>query len=260
MAADDARDELVSRFQGTIATMGPGALRDVLRQLADHGPGGNPFTHEPAPSQRRPRRDDVVTYRVRVDLVGAKPPLWRRLELASDLMLHEVHDVLQAAFGWTDSHLHRFARGPRYYHPATEYYLCPFDVDEGDEGVPEHEVRLDEVLVEPGDVLFYNYDFGDEWQHVVKLEAFLAPNDAAPRAVCTGGRRPGPAEDSGGIGGYELMVAATDPAHPEHAAAVAEYRQYYGEDADLDYYRPTPFDLDEINTALSRFGDGSQEP
>jgi hypothetical protein len=175
-------------------------------------------------------------------------------------MLHEVHDVLQAAFGWTDSHLHRFARGLRYFHPDTEYYLCPFDVDEGDEGVPEHEVRLDEVLVEPGGVLFYNYDFGDDWQHVIKLEAVLARDDTMPRAACTGGRRPGPAEDSGGIYGYELIVAATDPVHPEHSEAVAEYRRYYGEDADPAYYRPTSFDLDEINTVLCGFVGAGQEP
>jgi hypothetical protein len=35
--------------------------------------------------------------------------LWRRLELASGLFLDEVHEILQVAFGWTDSHLHQFA-------------------------------------------------------------------------------------------------------------------------------------------------------
>ncbi|MGO8853730.1 IS1096 element passenger TnpR family protein [Mycobacterium sp.] len=49
-----------------------------------------------------------MTLRVRVDLAGTKPPVWRRLELASELFLDEVHEIIQAAFGWTDSHLHRF--------------------------------------------------------------------------------------------------------------------------------------------------------
>ncbi|MGH3276783.1 MAG: IS1096 element passenger TnpR family protein, partial [Streptosporangiaceae bacterium] len=58
------------------------------------------------PSRRGPRRPDVVTYRVRADLQETRPPLWRRLEVASDLSLDQVHDVMKAAFGWTDSHLH----------------------------------------------------------------------------------------------------------------------------------------------------------
>src|SRR5487761_1598770 len=77
------------------------------------------------PSRRRPRRSDVVRYRVQVELSGTQPALWRRLDLASDLFLDEVHDAAQACFGWTDSHLHQFGSRPRYYSPETEYYLCP---------------------------------------------------------------------------------------------------------------------------------------
>ena len=208
---------------------------------------------EPPPSRRRARRADPVTLRVRIDLTGTRPPLWRRLELASDLFLHEVHEIVQAAFGWTDYHLHQFASGPRQYGIEREYYLCPFSVDEGDEGVPEEEVRLDEVLVDVGDKLFYEYDFGDDWQHVIRLEAVLARESSAPRAICTGGRRPGPPEDCGGIDGYELLVAATDPNHPDHATARAECANTYGPDADPDAWAPTPFDIDEINRTLSEF-------
>ena len=52
----------------------------------------------------------------------------RRLELASDLFLDHVHEVMQAAFDWTDSHLHQFGSGPGHSGPGTEYYLCPFQV------------------------------------------------------------------------------------------------------------------------------------
>src|SRR5690625_3761160 len=91
----------------------------------------------PAPASRRgPRRDDVATYRVRVEITGAKPPLWRRLELASDLFLNEVHDIVQTVFAWQDYHLHRFACGPDYYSHETERYLCPFEAGEGETGIP----------------------------------------------------------------------------------------------------------------------------
>jgi hypothetical protein len=189
--------------------------------------------------------------RVRVDLAGTKPPVWRRLELASDLFLDDVHEIMQAAFGWNDSHLHRFGCGPTFYSRETEYYLCPFSVDEGDEGVPEDEVRLDEVLVDVGDKLFYAYDFGDDWQHVIRLEAVLAREEAAQRAKCTGGRQPGPAEDCGGVGGYALLLAATDPSHPGHAAARAEFADLYGPEIDPHEWSPTPFDIDWINGVLA---------
>jgi Plasmid pRiA4b ORF-3-like protein len=60
------------------------------------------------PSRRRPRRSDEVTYRVRIDLKDARPPIWRRLDVSSHLRLDEVHEIIQTAFEWTDSHLHRF--------------------------------------------------------------------------------------------------------------------------------------------------------
>jgi hypothetical protein len=194
---------------------------------------------------------DVVTYRVRVDLTGTRPPLWRRLELASHMRLDELHDVLQIAFGWTDSHLHRFSAGPSPYDRDTEHYLSPFEVEEGEEGTPEGAVRLDEVLVDVGDTLSYVYDFGDDWQHTLKLEAVLPRDDTAPRAACTAGRRPGPTEDCGGVTGYELFDAATDPAHAHHSAARAEIARVHGPDLDVDRLAPTPFAIDEINEALA---------
>ena len=179
-----------------LSGLGPVDVQTLARRLASGDVTAVEqllFASKP-PSRRRRRRTDLVTLRVRIDLAGTRPPVWRRLELASDLFLDEVHEIIQAAFGWTDSHLHRFGCGPTYYSRETEYYLCPFSVDEGDEGVPEEQVRLDEVLVDVGDTLFYAYDFGDDWQHVIQLEAVLARGGSAPRAICTGGRRPGPAE------------------------------------------------------------------
>jgi hypothetical protein len=157
---------------------------------------------------------------------------------------------MQVAFGWTNSHLHQFGSGPGRYGPETEHYLCPFQVEEGDPGIPEEDVRLDEVLTEPGDKLFYDYDFGDGWQHTIRLESILPRLSSAPRAVCIAGRRDGPPEDCGGAGAYELICAATDPANPEHADAVAEFDRFYDGDIEPGSIRTTPYDIDEINDIL----------
>lgn len=101
----------------------------------------------PIAAARRPRRDDVVTYRVRIDIKDAKPPIWRRLELGSDMFLSDLHEVIQASFGWTDSHLHRFSLGTSVWEPGVETYLSGFDLDDGDFGgtdpIAEKDVRLD---------------------------------------------------------------------------------------------------------------------
>ena len=47
-----------------------------------------------------------------------------------DLFLDQVHEIIQVAFGWTDSHLHQFGSGPGHYGPETEHYLCPFQVED----------------------------------------------------------------------------------------------------------------------------------
>ena len=172
-----------------------------------------------------PVADDVLTYRLRIDLRGTEPPLWRQLEVVSDLFLDELHWIVQLAFGWEDCHLHEFTAGRER---NTVHYLCPLSADDGAEGIPEEEVRLDQVLVRPGDKLSYEYDFGDGWAHLIKLEAVLPRAQSMPNARCLAGHRDGPAEDCGGISGYEAMCAAGDP------------------DQEL-----TRFDIGEINETLA---------
>lgn len=146
-------------------------------------------------------------YRVRVDLDDARPPIWRRLELASDLTLADLHEVLQTAMGWTDSHLHQFLAGPER-DLGVQPFLTDVDEEEGEEGTHERDVRLDQVMVEVDDRLFYAYDFGDGWEHTIRLETIEEYDASASRARVLGGRRACPPEDCGGIPGYEDLLAA----------------------------------------------------
>ena len=82
---------------------------------------------ESRPDLRHIRRDDVVVYRVRVDIDDADPPIWRRMDLRSDMTLDLLHQVLQVAFDWTDSHLHRFSLGGRAFDRNSQLFLCPYD-------------------------------------------------------------------------------------------------------------------------------------
>ncbi|OYV24167.1 MAG: hypothetical protein B7W97_00870, partial [Mycobacterium sp. 20-66-4] len=192
-----------------------------------------------------------MTYQVRVDLAGTAPPTWRRLEVASGVFLDDLHEIIQIAFGWTDSHLHRFGCGPVYYSDDAEYYLMDFEVGSGEMGIPEQQVRLDEVLADIGDRMFYCYDFGDNWQLVLRLEAVEPQVSSARNVVCTHGDRDGSAEDCGGLGAYELIEAFKDPTIGDPGTEI-EYRQVLG-DIDPYSYPTTPFDIAKINKALCDF-------
>ena len=181
-------------------------LRAATGQLLEYAGARARRRTEPEPVRRRRRRSSQpFSVTVRADLVGAKPPVWRRLELPSMLRLDQLHGVLQAVFGWTDSHLHRFSLGETAWHDEAERFLCPYDVEEGeDDGVAACDVRLDEVLAEPGDQLLYTYDYGDEWNHRLVVEQVGGPVEAVR---CTGGRGAAPPEDSGGIWDWDAAAA-----------------------------------------------------
>jgi len=203
----------------------------------------SPFERaQPVPSRRRTPRDEVLTYRIRIDLNGAKSPIWRRVELSSDLTLDRVHDILQTVMGWTDSHLHEFISGKTPTDRLAERYLPQDSLDEDMEGVEESSVRLDEVLVEAGDWLFYSYDFGDNWSHTLRLEAVVPRGPDQPTAICLAGARACPPEDCGGIWGYgEVLRALKTPGD----SGDAELLEWVGPD-----YDPEHFDVDDINSSL----------
>ena len=54
-------------------------------------------------------------YQLKVTLLGTSPPIWRRLLVPADVTLAQLHDVLQAAMGWEDDHMHEFSIGQRRF-------------------------------------------------------------------------------------------------------------------------------------------------
>jgi hypothetical protein len=212
-----------------------GAGRDMVPGMFD----------EPTPEVREvPER--ARGFRVRVDLMYAKPPIWRRLDLPGDLTLAELHAVLQVAMGWQDGHLHRFGVGGDRRTRA--HFLTTFDLSEGDEGVVEDDVRLDQVVAAQGDRLFYDYDFGDGWEHVLVVEDVL--DDPPPAPVCLKGKMACPPEDCGGLGGYEDLAdwvrAGYDPRATPMGLGAEEMRDWLPQG-----WHPDRFSVDETNAALA---------
>ncbi|MDR9452031.1 MAG: plasmid pRiA4b ORF-3 family protein [Acidimicrobiia bacterium] len=147
-------------------------------------------------------------HQLKVTLRHVKPPVWRRILVESEVSLAELSAVLVGAMGWMDTHLHLFEVGDRQYGVP--------DPDWGLDVLDEERFVLDQVLPKVGTKMRWDYDFGDGWEHDVRLEAITLPKGSVKYPVCLAGRRACPPEDCGGPWGYaDLLDAMRNPDHPE---------------------------------------------
>lgn len=182
-------------------------------------------------------------YVVKVTLLGVRPPVWRRLLVPANIHLGDLHGILQAAMGWKDCHLHVFSVGK-----DTFGALAP-DGDEtpGTDWDDERGLTLRDLGL--GAEFLYEYDFGDNWKHRVRIES-LAPETSLSAPVCIGGSRACPPESCGGRHGYAvLLLALADTKHKRHA----EMRDWLGRDFD-----PETFDAERVTSELRRWLKGGR--
>lgn len=177
--------------------------------------------------------------RIKITLEWVEPAVTRRLEVPLDLRLDRLHQTLQAAMGWTDSHLWGFEAGGATFGPPMP------DDGFGDKPINASKVTLQSVLEDTGrKTLHYTYDYGDNWEHVIKVEKIgnADPDVLYPRLVAASGACP--PEDVGGAPGYEEFLAALDdPGHDRHE----EFVEWHGE-----MFDPTAVDTDAIDAELRR--------
>jgi hypothetical protein len=177
-------------------------------------------------------------YQLKISLKGAKPPIWRRLLIADSVSLPKLHQAIQIAMGWTDSHLHQFVVGGICYGMP--------DPDWGDmETLDETRYKLNQIMRAEKDSIIYEYDFGDGWEHKITLEKILPFDQKTRLPQCVKGKGACPPEDVGGIWGYyDFLEAIADPSHPEHE----DFKEWVGGDFDAQ-----AFDIDETNSLLSEY-------
>ncbi|MBU2662470.1 plasmid pRiA4b ORF-3 family protein [Actinoplanes bogorensis] len=129
---------------------GPAALaRPVARPAARKLPAKRKTSDGPAP-----------IYQVKVSLVGAVPPNWRRLEIPGDIGLADLHRMIQTSFEWDDSHLHVFET------PYGEFGFADRELGHR----AEKPVTLEQVAPDVRDRVGYVYDFGDNWELEIVVE------------------------------------------------------------------------------------------
>jgi pRiA4b ORF-3-like protein len=141
----------------------------------------------------------VKLFQFKITLRGSEPSIWRRIQV-EDCTLDKLHEYIQTAMGWTNSHLHEFLiDGKRCGDPQ-----LLADNGEKFEGIDSTRTKLSKIFPAAGGTLTfqYEYDFGDSWSHEIFFEGNPPPESGKKYPVCLEGARACPPEDIGGVWGY----------------------------------------------------------
>ena len=191
-----------------------------------------------------PLRDTMQTgttaatvYRFKIELLGTDPAIWRLIE-TRDVTLRQLHELIQAAMGWDNSHMHEFRIADQRYGDA--------QMLEDDGVIDDDSTQVSGLVEEHGKKLRmeYEYDFGDSWLHKVKLERVSQPELGIKYPLCLDGACACPPEDVGGVYGFaDFVEAITNPAHSGHD----EYLDAYGK------FIPDEFDAAKATKRMRRY-------
>jgi hypothetical protein len=227
---------------------------------------------------------DYQIYRLKITIAHVHPPLWRRLEVDSSIMMDSLASAIGSVFGWSGDHMGEFDLKGRRIGDGTDWFLDDPHAAErefrqlsklvrnplGDaqqaksafelllslktklqtNAVPAADVGEPDlptlrVLVPRARTKFrYIYDFGDNWEHVLEVEKILAPEPGVAYPRCTGGARANPLEDRGGVWGYQELVEAAG--NPKHDR-YAELKEW-----GMEKWDPEHFSLEEADQKLAR--------
>lgn len=166
--------------------------------------------------------------------------IWRRLLVQEEMTLFGLHRAIQIVFGWEDYHLHAFKLHGRNYGTIR--------TGERHRNAAGREIRLGDLQLRVRQRILYEYDFGDLWEHEIRVEAILGRDAGKVYPICIGGARAGPPEDIGGPMGYYALL---DQPPADYYGSVCD--EDAGDDGDgLLNYDPERFDRRKVNAELKR--------
>ncbi len=176
-------------------------------------------------------------YQFKITLQCIKPPIWRRIQVPKTYTFWDLHIAIQDAMGWSDSHLHEF----RILNPSTglEVNIGLPDEELDKEILTDWNQKIADYFTMENPSADYIYDFGDNWEHKIKLERILPREQNVNYPVCIKGKGACPPEDCGGIYGYyNLLEIISDPENEEYE----ELMEWVGGKFD-----PEHFDVKEVS-------------
>jgi len=172
-------------------------------------------------------------YQFKITLDEIKPPIWRRIQVPETYSFWDLHVAIQDAMGWSDSHLHQFEMINPKTGEAVEIGIP--DEEWEDEALAGWDAKMTDYFSTKNPTAHYTYDFGDSWEHTIKLEKILPREEAAEYPICLEGKRACPPEDCGGFPGYEdLLMTISDPDSEEYEETI----EWLGDEFDPEHFDP----------------------
>ncbi|MFC5610358.1 plasmid pRiA4b ORF-3 family protein [Variovorax soli] len=188
-------------------------------------------------TSKRPKTSCI--YQLRIELQHIEPLIWRRIFVPDALRLAKLDRVVQAAMGWTNSHLHDWHIEQQRYGIPDEEWIGGGDM------LDERKVTIGAVLGEHVQAFGYGYDFGDDWQHNITVEQRLEIQEGRNNwPMCLAGENACPPEDVGGPPGYmDFLEAMHNSRHGQHA----DYLRWWGGPFD-----PRAFSINAANMTIRK--------
>ena len=194
-----------------------------------------------APAKESKKKSDrkAPLYSFRIELARVRPKVWRRFFVPSDISLEMLNSVILDVMGWSGGHLFAYRIGGREYINPESDDMFSGNMFDSSRKTHLSSIRLDRLGLVEGSTFVHEYDFGDGWEHTLKLlSRDYQPKEPGERFGCFAGARRCPPEDCGGPWGYEsLLKTLADPNDPEHE----EMLEWLGGEFD-----PEDFDKDDV--------------
>lgn len=190
---------------------------------------------------RASKTNQPRVYEFVVTLNKIHPPIWRRIQVPENYTFWDLHVAIQDAMGWLDCHLHEFVIKDPASGKSVDIGL-PDQEFEDHVVIPGWECRIADFFSLDNPSALYKYDFGDGWEHDLRLDKILPSQAKTLYPKCIAGKRRCPPEDCGGVSGYEnVLEIIADPAHEEHES--------------MTTWLGGPFDPESFDPSRLRFTD-----
>jgi hypothetical protein len=220
-------------------------------------------------------------HRLRIFLDNVEPAIWRELKVESEWPIDFVADSIRCAFGWSFDHAYKFVVKRRHYgtfngwarlDPEQEYkerrrqiarqklgprqerqalkklYAWLLSLRKDCEAEEDPIPSLMELAPRTGTKFKFVYDFGDRWEHTVRVERIqsVVPGTVYPR--CIDGEGANPLEDCGGPASLMAVFnAVKHPEQPRNETIQHIVKDWVGEGWDF-----TRFSVEEVNQRIRK--------
>lgn len=213
-------------------------------------------------------------YLLRVTILNTESPtVMRQLSVPATVNFHDMHLIIQTAFGWGQCHPYKFStKKEREDGKLREDIIIELD-QANTVGLGPHTSRSStdtlfseilEISQQGAAIIEYQYDINDGWNH--RIEYVGRAVESTETAICVAGEGHPCAEDVGGPSGWEeLKLAYKKPLDDKFDVLANKRRRWYIQDcingdpegiADNGPYR---WDREAVNKELGRLKLGQYE-